>query len=121
MLLVVVSAKRPDKAPHGLMLNFNVRGNRPENDKLLPVDQQVAMPNQLQPVVMVSLRYPQLWDADVASRNTTMVLQRRRPRHSRGRSMSYSTLCTGLTRSRLRTPNCTARCPSVSSTHRRSC
>jgi len=67
-------AECPDKAPHGLMLKFNVRGNRPESDKLLPVDQQVAMPDQLQPVVMVSLRYPQLWDAFAASFNTTMVL-----------------------------------------------
>jgi len=33
------------------------------------------MPDQLQPVVMVSLRYLQLWDANEASRNTTMVLE----------------------------------------------
>jgi len=67
-------AERPDKAPHGLMLKFNVRGNRPESDKLLPLEQQVAMPDQLQPVIMVSMRYPQLWDAAAASRNTTMVM-----------------------------------------------
>jgi len=67
-------AERPDKALHGLMLKFNVRGNRPESDKIGPVDQQVTMPNHLQPVFMVSLRYPQLWDATAASRNTTMVL-----------------------------------------------
>jgi len=67
-------AERPDKAPHGLMLKFNVRGNRPEIDKLGPVDQQVTMPDHLQPVFMVSLRYPQVWDATAASHNTTMVL-----------------------------------------------
>ena len=53
-------AERPDKAPHGLMLKFNIRGNRPESDKLGPVNQQVTMPDHLQPVFMVSLRYPQL-------------------------------------------------------------
>jgi len=67
-------AERPDKALHGLILKFNVHGNRPESDKLGPVDQQVTMPNHLQPVFMVSLRYPQPWDAEAASRNTTMVL-----------------------------------------------
>ena len=69
-------AERPDKAPHSLMLKFNVRDNRPESesDKLGPVDQQVTMPDHLQPVFMGSLRYPQVWDATAASRNTTMVL-----------------------------------------------
>jgi len=67
-------AERPDKALHGLMLKFNVRGNRPESDKLGPVEQQVTMPDHLQPVFMVSLRYPPVWDATAASRNTTMVL-----------------------------------------------
>jgi len=67
-------AERPNKAPHGLMLKFNVCGNRPKSNKLGPVDQQVTMPDHLQPVFMVSLRYPQLWDATAASRNTTMVV-----------------------------------------------
>ena len=40
-------AERPDKAPHGLMLKFNVRGNRPESNKLGSVDQQVTMPDHL--------------------------------------------------------------------------
>jgi len=40
-------AERPDKAPHGLMLKFNIRGNRPESDKLGPVNQQVTMPDHL--------------------------------------------------------------------------
>jgi len=52
----------------------NVRGNRPESDKLGPVDQQVTMPDHLQPVFMVSLRYPPVSDATATSRNTTMVL-----------------------------------------------
>ena len=60
-------AERPDNSPHGLMLKFNVCGNRPESNKLGPVDQQVMMPDHLQPVFMVSLRYRQLWDATVAS------------------------------------------------------
>ena len=53
------NADRPDKAPLVLKLKFNVRGNRPESDKIGTVDQQVTMPDQLQPVFMVSLRYPQ--------------------------------------------------------------
>ena len=68
------NADRPNKAPSGLMLKFNFCGNRPESNRLGPVDQQVTMPDHLQPVFMVSLRYPQLWDATAASRNTTMVL-----------------------------------------------
>jgi len=47
--------------------------------------------------------------------------RRRRPRHSRGRSKSYSTSWTGSTRSRLRTPICTARCISAGRNHRRAC
>ena len=67
-------AERPDKAPHDLMLKFNVRDNRPESNKLGPGDQQLTMPDHLQPVFMVSLRYLPVWDATAASRNTTMVL-----------------------------------------------
>jgi len=67
-------ADRPNKAPPGLMLKFNFCGNRPESNRLGPVDQQVTMPDHLQPVFMVSLRYPQLWDATAASRKTTMVM-----------------------------------------------
>jgi len=110
-------AERLDKAPHSLMLKFNFRGNRPESDKLGHADQQVTMPNHLQPVFIVSLRYRQLWDATAASTTQPWCGRRRRPRHSRGRSMSISTSCTGSTRSRLRTPTCTARCTSASSTH----
>ena len=47
--------------------------------------------------------------------------RRRRPRHSRGSSKSYSTSWTGSTRSRLRTPICTARCISSSRNHSRAC
>ena len=48
-------AERPDKAPHGLILKYNVHGNRPESesDKLGPVDQQATIPDHLQPVSIV--------------------------------------------------------------------
>ena len=68
-------AERPNKAPLGLMLKFNVRGNRPESNKLGPGDQQLTMADHLQPVSMVSLRYP-LWDATCATRCGTQPWRR---------------------------------------------
>jgi len=69
-------AERPDKALHGLMLKFKVRGNRPESDNLGPVNQQVMILYHLQPVFMVSFRYPQLWDAGAASLLATQKTSR---------------------------------------------
>ena len=42
------------------MYTYIYIGNRPESDKLGPVDQQVTIPDHLQPVFMVSLRYRHL-------------------------------------------------------------
>ena len=66
-------AERPDKAPLGLMLQINVRGNRPESNK--PGDHQLTKPHHLQPVSMVSLRYP-LWDATCTTRCGTQPRRR---------------------------------------------
>jgi len=67
-------AAHPDRAPHGLMLKFNVRGNAPESDQQVPAGQRTVASNQLQPVLMISMTYPQLRDAEAASRNQTMVM-----------------------------------------------
>jgi len=109
-------AERPNKAPHGLMLKFNVRGNRPETTSCCLSTSRCRCPTSCS---------PWSWSAcATCSCGTPMrrratqpwCWRRRRPRHSRGRSMSYSTLCTGLTHSCLRTPTCTARCTSVKHT-----
>jgi len=42
--------------------------------QILAMRCDASMPDHLQSVFMISLRYPQLWDADAASRNTTKVL-----------------------------------------------
>ena len=113
-------AERPDKAPLGLMLKFNVRGNRPESNKLGPGDQQLTMPDHLQPVSMVSLRYP-LWDATAASCNTTMVfVTQQTSTQPRAFDELFDTVHRFDTLSPEK-PKCTARCPSASSTHRRAC
>jgi len=114
-------AERPDKAPHGLMLKFNVHGNRPESDKLGPVNQQVTIPDHLQPVFMISLRYPQLWDASAASRNTTMVLVTQKTSTQLRAFDELFDIVHRFDTLSPENPNCTARCPLASSTHRRAC
>jgi len=65
----------PVKAPHGLMIKFNIRGCLPESDKLLPAEQRMPLSNQLQPVVTATLRYPQLYEtANAAERNQSIVV-----------------------------------------------
>ena len=105
-------AERPDKAPLGLMLEINVRGNRPESNK--PGDHQLTTPHHLQPVCMVSLRYP-LWEATAASRNTTMVLlTQQTSTQPRAFDELNDTVHRFDTRSHEK-PQWTARCPSASS------
>jgi len=111
-------AERPDKAPLGIMLKFDVRGIRPKNNKLGPVDQSVTIPHHLQPVFMVSLRYP-VWDATAASRNTTMVLvTQKTSTQPRAFDEVFDTVHRFDTLSP-ENPKYTARSPSASSTHHR--
>jgi len=69
------TAAAPERAPHSLMLKFNIRGCLPESEKLLPVEKRMLMSNQLQPVVTATLRYPQLYEtATAAERNQPLVV-----------------------------------------------
>jgi len=69
------TAADPERAPHGLILKFNIRGCLPESEKLLFVEKRMPMSNQLQAVVTATLRYPQLYEtATAAERNQPLVV-----------------------------------------------